>query len=353
MRFLPIIIVVSILGFLLAVLLIAFVCHWWRVRARRKRISIISNDLSLPRQLTVRRGKVIPVSEVVSTVIASQLHSPIVGTVRPGNMLKSKYWKTGVLPSTAAAATFLDLCRPSPSPDLEAQSEGSQTRELAVGTLCQLEEQLREPRSPLDVQLAENGNGSPASCRKITTSLKKAYKGAPILETVTIEIPSAPFSSSATIRTLVRNQTRRASISKSCGAGGKADRSSDLTHAEKFRHDRPRSQPCLRDIPADAIGLAISTDSIQWDSPIFLDSRHASFPVIPVVPTESAGTFVSPDGSSTWTVANARAVPIFSGVTRPAPARVTARMPKSKYRRYSKFNFEKALPTIPRPPRNG
>lgn len=350
MRLLPIIIVVSILGLLLAVLLIAFACHWWRVRARRKRMSIATNDLSLPRQLTVRHGKVIPVSEVVSTVIASQLNSPIVGSGRPGSMLKSKYWKTGVLPSTAAAATFLDLCPSSPSPDLEAQKEGLQVRELNMGTLRQLEGQLREPRSPLDVQVAENGNGPPASCRKITTSLKKAYKGAPILETVTIEIPSAPFSRPATIRTLVRNQIRRASVSKSCGAGGNADRSSDWTHAEKFRQERPISQPSPRDIPADAIGLAISTDSIQWDSPIFSDSRHASFPVVPVVPTESPGTFVSPDGTSTWTVASARAVPIFSGVTRPAAARVAARMPKSKYRRYSKTHFEKALPTVPRPP---
>ena len=350
MRLLPIIIVVSTLGLLLVVLLIAFVCHYQRIRARRKRISIATNEFSLPRQLTVRRGKVIPVSEVVSTVIASQLHSPDIGTVRPGSMLKSKYWKTGVLPSTAAAATFLDLCGSSPTSDLEAQLEGLPTRELSVGKRGQLEEQPCEPRSPLDVQLAENENGPPASCRKITTSLKKAYKGAPILETVTIEIPSALFSRPATIRTLVRNQTKRTSVSKSSGAGVTADRSSDLTHAEKFRKERPVSQPYLQDIPADAIGLAISTDSIQWDSPILLDSRHASFPTISVVPTESAGTFVSSDGSPTWTVANARAVPIFSNVTRPPAARVAARMPKSKYRRNSKSNREKALPTVPIPP---
>ena len=350
MRLLPIIIVVSILGLLLTALLIAFIYYWCRVRPRRKRISIATTDLSLPRQLTVRRGKVIPVSEVVSTVIASQLHSPVIETGRPGSMLKSKYWKTGVLPSTAAAATFLDLCPSSPSPDLEAQKESLQATELSMGTLRQLEGQLQEPRGPLDVQLAENDNRPPASCRKITTSLKKAYKGAPILETITIEIPSAPFARPATIRTLVRNQTGRASVSKSCGAGGHADRCSGLTQVEKFRQERPISQPLPRDIPADAIGLAISTDSIQWDSPIFSDSRHASFPVVPVVPTESAGTFISPDGSSAWTVASARAVPIFSGVTRPAAARTAARMPKSKYRRYSKLNFEKTLPTVPRPP---
>lgn len=349
MRLLPIIIVVSILGLLLVILLIAYVCHCWRSSARRKRISIATNDLSLPRQLTVRHGKVIPVSEIVSTVIASQLHSPDVGTVRPGSMLKSKFWKTGVLPPTAATATFLDRCRSSPSPDLEAQSEGSKTRELSMGLLRQLEEQLWEPRSALDGKFAEDGNGPPASRRKITTSLKKAYKGAPILETVTIEIPSAPFSRATTIRTLARNQTRRASVGKSSRAGGTADRSSDLTHAEKFRKDRPISQPSLQDIPADAIGLAISTDSIQWDSPVFLDSHHASFPTIPVVPTESAGTFVS-DGSTTWTIANARAVPIFSSVALPAAARVASRMPRSKYRRYSRVNHEKALPTIPRPP---
>ena len=349
MRLLPIIIVVAILGLLLAVLLIAFVCHCWKVRARRKRISIATTDQNLPRQLTVRNGKVIPVSEIVSTVIASRIHSSEVGTIRPGNLLKSKFWKTGVLPSTAAA-TFLDLCRSSPSSDLEAQSEGSHTREVNVGILRPLEEQACESRSPLDVQIVEKGNGPPASCRQITTSLKKAYKGTPILETITIEIPSAQFSRAATIRTLARNQTRRTLVGNSSEAGVTAYGASDLTSGQEFREVRPMSQQPLQDIPADAIGLAVSTDSIQWDSPVFLDSRHASFPTIPVMPTESAGTFVSSDGSSSWTVANARAIPIFSSVTVPAAARVGARLPSSKYRRCSQINHEKQLPTIPRPP---
>lgn len=350
MRLLPIIIIVSVLGSLLAVILIAFACHCWRIRARRKRISIAFNDQNLPRKLTLRNGKVIPVSEIVSTVLASRAHSSDVGTIRPGNLLKSKFWKTGLLPSTAAA-TFLDLCRSSPSPDLEAQSEGSQTRELNGGIIRQMEEQPREPRSPLDAPLAEDGNDPPASRRKITTSLKKAYKGAPILETVTIEIPPAPFSRPATIRTLVRNQTRSALVPKSSGAGVTADRSSDLTSTESFREERPISQPSLRAIPADAIGLAISTDSNQWDSPAFSHGHRASLHTISAMPPESAGTFVSSDGSPTWTVANARAIPIYSSVTVPAAARVAAaRMPRSKYRRCSKLNDEKELPTIPRPP---
>lgn len=312
-------------------------------------MSIATDDQHLPRQLTVRNGKVIPVSEIVSAVYASQLRSSDVGTVRPGNMLKSKFWKTGVLPSTAAAA-FLDLRRSSLPSDLEAQSEGSETREVSVRILGQLEEQLRELRNPLDSQLTENGKGPPASRRKITTSLKKAYRGAPILETVTIEIPSAMFSRPATIRTLVRHKTRSTLVGKLSQREVTNDRSPDRTPTEKSREERPTSQPSLRDIPADAIGLAISTDSIQLDPPLFLDSRHASVPTMPVIPTKSAGRFVSSDVSSTWTVANARAKPILSSVTLPVAARTAARRPRSKYGRYPELNHEKDLPIIPRPP---
>lgn len=347
MRLLPIIIIVSVLGSLLVVVIITFFCYCWRNRARGKRISIATTDQNLPRQLTVRNGKVIPVSEIVSTVIASQLHSSDGGTIRSSNILKSKFWKTGVLPATATA-TFLDLCCSTPSSDLEAQPEGSHTRELGGGILDQKEEQLWEPRNPLDAQVTENGNDPPESRRKITTSLKRAYKGTPSLETVTIEIPPARFSRPATIRTLVRNQSRSTIVRKSSGTAVTVDRSSDLTSAEKFREKRPSSQPAPRGLPARTIGLAISTDSSQWNPPAPLDNHRASFPPMPV--PESACTMVSSEGSPTWTVADARAIPIFSGVTLPAAAKVATRMPKSKYRRYSKFNYDKALPTIPRPP---
>lgn len=349
MRLLPIIIVVSILGFFLIISFTAIGCHCWRTRARRKSLSIASDDQKPPRQLTVRNGKVIPVSEIISTINASQLRSSEFGTVGSGNMLKSKFWKTGLLPSTNAA-NFFDLRRSSPSSDLEAQSDSSDTKEASVRIPRQLEEQLQDRRNSSKSQPTENGKRASASSRKITTSLKRAYKGAPALETVTIEIPSAPGSRPATIRTLVRKKTSSSAVTRSSKPGCTDNKPGDVTPTEKPWEQPPTAQLFVQNAPTDAIGLAVSTDAIQFDPPGFFDNHGVSIPIQLVIPRDSLATFGSSDSSPTWTFAHAQAVPILSSVTPPAAARTVARVPRSKYGRHPKLSHEKKLPIIPGPP---
>lgn len=313
---------------------------------RPKRLSMASNGQG-PRQLTVRKGKVIPVSDNVSTVRASQLRASVLSQGESGNRLKSKFWRTGLLPSAYATA-FVDLCRSSPPSDLEAQSEGSDTRDINAKVFRQLEEQVRALKNPLNTQPAENGKGVFASSRKITNSLIRAYKGAPALETVTIHIPSTPGARSATIRTLAHKKPTNTAQAKLPNRRATANQSADVPLVRKRHDERSTSHSALRRIPADAIGLAISTDSIHPDPSGRHEDRPLSGPRLSVMTNTSLGAFISADVSPTWTFANALAIPIVSSVTPPPAARTAARRLRSKYGRYPKLNHEKKLPTVPR-----
>lgn len=349
MRLLPIIIIVSILGFFLAITLAVCACRYMKVRARRQSPSTMLDNGKPVRQLTVRKGKIVSISQAVPVVTTKELRSPDLGAVRPGNSLKSKFWQTGRL-QTAPAANFYNLRRSSRSTDLEAQSESSDTWEVNVGTLRQLEKQFPERRYSLNSPHADTGRSISTSCRKITTSLKKAYKGTPFLETEIIEIPSTLGSKPARIRTLVRKTSRSTAVVKSSDHGLGKTRSLDFTPVEEPREQASTAYSTPRDLPADTIGLAVSTDSIHFIPPIFLDSRRPSLPRLITIPNDSLGTFRSSVSSSTWTFGNAQPVPILASVMPPAPARTAARRPRSKYGRYPRLRHEKELPVLPRPP---
>ena len=209
---------------------------------------------------------------------------------------------------------------------------------------------MQDRRNPRNSQTAENGKRASASSRKITTSLKRAYKGASALETVTIEIPSAPGSRPATIRTLVRKKTSSSAVTKSSKPGFTDNEPPDVMPTEMTQEQSPIAQPSVPNSPTNAIGLAISTDAIQFDPPVCYDHCRVSVPSRLVIPRDSLATFGSADSSPTWTFAHARAVPILSTVTPPAPARTIARIPRSKYGRYPEMSHEKKLPIVPRPP---
>ena len=348
-RLLPIIIVVSILGFFLVIAFVLLVTYCWRNRARRERSSMTSDDQGPPRQLTVRKGKVIPVSEIISTANASRLRASIFSPVGSGNRLKSKFWRTGFLPSTCDP-TFKDRCRSSPPLDLEAQSESSDAMEEGVRILRQLEGQLRELKNPLHSRPAADGKSALASSREITKSLKNAYKAPPALETVTIEIPSTLGSWPTTIRTLVRKKTTsNAATAPSSKPEVGEQRSAEVAPAEKRGDERLTAPSSLRGIPADAIGLAISTNAIPLNPPDAPENGPVSLPRLSVIPRNSLEAFISADVSPTWTIANALAVPILSNVTPPPVARTAAQRPRSKYGRYPELSQEKTLPIVPRP----
>lgn len=348
-RFLPTIIILSILGSVLVVSFTVFACHYMGARKRRKISSIERDDEEPVRQLTVRNGKVVPISEIVPTASAKRPRSPDVRTVESEQLLKWKLWRAGVPPSTTSA-NVRDLRRSPPPMDLEAQSGSLARWEVSVERLRQLEEQLGKQMDRLNSQRAKNGKSTSASRRKITTGLKMGYRGTPILETVTVEIPSAPGSKAATIRTLDRKKIRNNSTAQSPTPRITPSRLPDVTLTEEPGQETCTARSDSRDLPADAIGIAISTDSIREYPHVFLDNRHASVPRLPVMPNDWLGTFGSSDLSSTWTFASAQLGPILPCVTPPAAALIAAERPRSKYGRYPTRRHEKALPIPPNPP---
>ena len=148
----------------------------------------------------------------------------------------------------------------------------------------------------------------------------------------------------------MRKKTSSSAVTKSSKPGFTDNEPPDVMPTEMTQEQSPIAQPSVPNSPTNAIGLAISTDAIQFDPPVCYDHCRVSVPSRLVIPRDSLATFGSADSSPTWTFAHARAVPILSTVTPPAPARTIARIPRSKYGRYPEMSHEKKLPIVPRPP---
>ena len=277
MQLLPIIIVVSLLGVLLLISFVLFVCHFTKVRARRKRRSITYDNQRPTRQLTVRSGKVVPLSQAFQTASTRDFRSLDLSTLRSGNSVKSKFSQDRIRQSPRATMRSFDRRRSSAFADPEAQNDAAETWEANVKDLHFLDERLREPRYAINSQTGETERRESISSQKITASLKKAYKGTPALETETLELPPIPGSQPAEIRTIVRKKksdatVKRSSLIKTCHDGHETAKvSTDLRRHQS--ESKPPKRNKSKVFQHDPYG--VPANGIQVP-PAALMSRHSS-----------------------------------------------------------------------------
>lgn len=277
MRLLPIIIVVSLLGLLLVVSCTLFAFHYMKVRAHRKTPQMAQDNQRPTRQLTVRSGKVIPISEAVQSPSTRDFRSLDLSTLRSGNSIKSKFSQDRALHSPRATIKSFDRRRSSALADLEAQNEAAETWEANVQQLNHLDERLRDPRHMNNPRSREVDRRVSISSQTITASLKKAYRGTPAFETQALQIPPTLGSKSTEIRTMVRKKKSdlnlgRAPTTKVSKNGFEATRFTPGPHKQQsgFQTTNRNTSGSLQ-----GSGYAVPTTTIQPPQSVFLN-RHSS-----------------------------------------------------------------------------
>ncbi|KAL8798283.1 MAG: hypothetical protein Q9182_006795 [Xanthomendoza sp. 2 TL-2023] len=205
MRLLPIIIVVSLLAFFIALTLVIFAWRAFKAAERRTQRRVAQNRQGPVRQLTLHNGKVIPLPHELYGLGKEDINSTDLSTVKTNGSDKSRE-KPRRGPFTL---TPLDprpkLFGPrdsSPPSDLEAQTHIDPKKfEENLKTLQILNKRLLEeprnrvmPRRP-DTRRKWPGNDSKtASSRKIAESLHKAYNVPPIPGRQSSQVSDYPLS---------------------------------------------------------------------------------------------------------------------------------------------------------------
>lgn len=268
MQLLPTIIIVSVLGFFLVISIVVFIFLFLKSRKRKREPQFMSDNNRPTRQLILQSGKVIPVSEALQTASRRDPRSLDLSTMRSGNSLLSRFSRDDIM-QTSGATKVLDR-RTSSTRDLEAQNEGPESWEAKLRAL---EERLQKSRSQISTQTGETERRVSASSQKIAASLRKAYKGTPVLETETVDIPSTPGSKSTEIRTIVRKKKsgpqniailypRKSGLKKEPGL-----------YAEVRKGKNP-SRSSSRASAFDPVEFAISTNSVQLPPHSFSTNTH-------------------------------------------------------------------------------
>ncbi|KAL8690361.1 MAG: hypothetical protein Q9224_004423 [Gallowayella concinna] len=278
MRLLPIIIVVSLLAFFIALTIVIFAWRAFRAAERRTKRRVEQHRQGPVRQLTLHNGKVIPLPHDLYGLGKDETNSADLSTMRTNGSEKSRE-KPRRGPFTL---TPLDprpkLFGPrdsSPPSDLEAQTHIDPRKfEENLKTLQILNKRLLEeprnrvmPRRP-DTKRKWPGNDSnTASSRKIAESLHKAYNVPPIPGRQPSQVSDYPLSPKSKpvprhlrrpdqIASLVDPQQRRISKARSEHLQPRKSRSSqqpdDLSRG-KGRQDSGKSFSLPPDFPTDAV----------------------------------------------------------------------------------------------------
>lgn len=276
MQLLPIIIVVSLLGLLLIISCILFAFHYKKVRAHRKTPQMAQENQAPIRQLTVRSGKVIPISEAVQTPSTRGIRSLDLSTIRSGNSIRSKFSQDRILQSPRATIKSFDRRRSSALADLEAQNEVAEASEANVQQLHHWDERLRSPRH-VHTRSREADRRVSISSQTIAASLKKAYRGTPVFETQALEIPAILGADPTEIRTMVRRKKSDPNLARAAPVN---------THKNGFEATRftlgPRKSQsggqtsnCNTAESLQGSGQAVPTKAIQPPQSAF-SNRHSS-----------------------------------------------------------------------------
>ncbi|KAI4182391.1 MAG: hypothetical protein L6R41_006011 [Letrouitia leprolyta] len=186
MQLLPIIIVVSLLAFFLALTLIILAWRAFTAAERRTKRRAARSKKHPGRQLTLRNGKLVPLPHEIYGLGKQEFNSTDLSTVRTGDSDKSREKPRRIPFTLTPLAPKPKLFGPrdsSPPSDLEAQTSIDPNKfEENLKTLQLLNKRLLEdpqnrvmPRRADQRRKWHGDNRDAAHSRKITESLQKAY----------------------------------------------------------------------------------------------------------------------------------------------------------------------------------
>ncbi|KAI4173528.1 MAG: hypothetical protein LQ343_002866 [Gyalolechia ehrenbergii] len=187
MQLLPIIIVVSLLGFFIALTLVILAWRAFTAAERRTKRRTARSRRDPVRQLTLQNGKLVPLPHELYGLDKRETNSADLSTVRTGESDKSRGKKNRRIPFTLTPldpkAKLFGPRDSSPPSDLEAQTSIDPNKfEENLKTLQLLNKRLLEdPQNRVMPRRAEQrrkwrgDNRNTVHSRKITESLQKAY----------------------------------------------------------------------------------------------------------------------------------------------------------------------------------
>ena len=201
MELLPIIIVLSLLAFFVALMLIILAFQYSRSKTRRK---VKQNRHSTEsarqptRHMTVRNGRVIRLSDSFRNRGSGDFNSQDLSTLRSGESTDSSHTKDLQYPAPLwlAGQRISAVCT-----DLEAQRYQDERKRLSEKVFRTLgESRLQSPTGSLHAPKFQGTNKKRQA--SITESLLKAYKGPAIPGTEPVELPASPLSRPIIVRKL-------------------------------------------------------------------------------------------------------------------------------------------------------
>ena len=220
MNLIPIVIVVSLLGFFVLLTLLIFLGQYLRSRNQRKRHGQMASGNEKPtRHLTVRSGKVVPRSEAMQTASTRNLELLNFSSLKSGCSSKSKI----IIEKPQRSVRQMehsDRRRSSAYTDLEAQDHELEKRWEENMRAFHPDERFMESWNAINsrskkVKLsnAQPGSRPPSiSGQRIAESLQKGFNGRPALAGQPVEVPTAPLPAIAKMHTLLRKKTNDSGV---------------------------------------------------------------------------------------------------------------------------------------------
>ena len=284
MGLLPIIIVVSLLGFFVALTILIFVGQHLRTRDRRRRQRLIANGSEKPtRHLTVRSGRVVPLSEAIQTASTRQLESLDLSSLRSGFSSKSKITLEKP-PKTEQQTVRPDQRRSSAYTDLEAQDQELERRWEENMKAFHPDERFMESWIAINSRSKNSGKARPPaedrpstiSGQRIAESLRKGFNGPSALAGQSIEIPTTPVARPAKVQTIPRKKTNDSGLSAHSRAP-KGDAVLDNTASSKRFTKKKLKVDQTRNPPVNPRVSFVLPDNIEMPvpTPAHANSSHA------------------------------------------------------------------------------
>ena len=282
-NFIPIIVVVSLLGFFVLLTILIFVGQYLRTRDRRKRQrQIASGDEKPTRHLTVRSGKVVPRSQAMQTASTRHLDSLDLSSLKSGYSSKSKVALEKPQRSVHQMEQS-DRTRSSAYTDLEAQDQELEKRWEENMKAFHPDERFMESWKAINSRSkkVQRGASQPdsrplaVSGQKIAESLRKAYNGPPALAGQPIKVPTAPIPQKNQVYMLPRKQTNDSGVSTHPEAR-KGDVVSEKSVSSKTRKEVSHVDSIPNNTRSPRVSFSLP-DAIQTPLPVHTPSAHSPY----------------------------------------------------------------------------
>lgn len=302
MQLLPTVIIVSLLGFFIALTLVLITWHWTKARERRERRQTRESSHKGTRHLTVRSGKVILASDALETAstrrpISLDFHSPQPYRLSENAEKRSSHLSQAPIVTRAEQLSSKEI-------DLEAQTRSRErhrhSKKVPVAPAEQLRRSsdaqsealsanLRSDRSgsltlprPSIVNIERKGSGSQSRRGSVTKGKEipepppKAHRGPPKLSEQVLTSPNIP--------------------------GGMLERTVS-GNSSTVKSGRPAPVPAPG---SSALSSRVVSDSIQRPPPLFTEVNYS--PHVRFAPIEDANriSFLSMTDSTGRSVASRR-----------------------------------------------